>query len=188
MSSIKEIQTELKTLGKPETVAFIQKMAPGVKGVYGVQMPMLHAIVSKFKSDGFPLIEALWESGAFEERILAAKLLEKNASKDPEKALKLVKKFSGEIDNWPVCDALGMQSLRGITKTHATEIFHLAGQLNTSPNFWQRRLSLVLVEWYTRDKKHHGAIKKLMKPLRNDHEHYVKKAIQWLEKNMEKGK
>ena len=186
--SLKEIQSELRKLGNPDTIAFIQKMVPGVKGVYGVKMPRLHTIVSRYKSGGFPLIEALWKSGAFEERILAAKLLEKHAPQDPDKALKLVKKFSQEIDNWPVCDALGMQSLRGITKTHATEIFDLATRLNASTRFWQRRLSLVLTEWYTRDKKYHGSIKKLMKPLRNDPEHYVKKAIQWLEKNLQKGK
>ena len=182
------IQKRLKKLGNPVTVAFIQKMAPGVKGVYGVKMPMLHALVTEFKSEGFPLIDVLWHSGAFEERILAAKFLEKNAAKDPEKALNLVLEFSGEIDNWPVCDALGMQSLRGITKTHAAEIFALAGKLNDSSNFWQRRLSLVLVEWFTRDKKYHPGIKKLIANLRGDNEHYVKKAVVWLEKNLEKGK
>ena len=186
--SLKAIQIELNKLGKPETALFIQKMAPGVKRVYGVKMPMLHSIVSQYKSEGFPLIEELWKSGAFEERILAAKLLEKHAASNPDKALKTVKKFSKEIDNWPVCDALGMQSLRGITKTHAKEIFQLADTLNSSPNFWQRRLSLVLVEWFTRDEKYHGAINKLIEPLRKDDEHYVKKAIQWLEKNLEKGK
>ena len=186
--SLPDIRRQLKKLGKPETVAFIQKIAPGVKAVYGVKMPILHALVAEYKSEGFPLIEALWHNGAFEERILAAKILEKNASKDPDKALKLVYEFSKEIDNWPVCDALGMQSLRGITKTHADEIFALAKKLNNGTSFWQRRLSLVLVEWFTRDKKYHPAIKSLIRPLRNDPEHYVKKALQWLEKNLEKGK
>lgn len=186
--SLKEIQFQLRELGTPETIAFIEKIAPGVKGVYGVKMPMLHALVAQYKKEGFPLIEELWKSGAFEERVMAAKLLEKNAAIDPHKALKLVKRFSAEIDNWPVCDAIGMQSLRGITKTHTEEIFALADKLNTSANFWQRRLSLVLVEWFTRDKKYHTNIKKLIATLKDDREHYVKKAIQWLEKNLSKGK
>ena len=186
--ALSAIQSRLKKLGTPETVAFIQKMAPGVKNVYGVKMPLLHSLVTEYKSGGFELIESLWKSGAFEERILSAKLLEQNAAKDPDKALILVRQFSGEIDNWPVCDALGMQSLRGITKTHATEIFALAQKMNGAPDFWQRRLSLVLVEWFTREKKYHPRIKKLIANLRNDREHYVKKAIQWLEKNLQKSK
>jgi 3-methyladenine DNA glycosylase AlkD len=185
---LKDIQIELEKLGNPETVAFIQKMAPGVKEVYGVKMPVLHTLVAQYKAEGFPLIEALWKSGAFEERILAAKLLEKNAVKDPAKALKLVEKFSEGIDNWPVCDAIGMQSLRGITKTHPDEIFALAEKLNNSSNFWKRRLSLVLVEWFTREKKYHPYIKKLIATLKDDREYYVKKAVQWLNKNLAKGK
>ena len=93
--SLSAIQSRLKKLGTPETVAFIQKMAPGVKNVYGVKMPLLHSLVTEYKSGGFELIESLWKSGAFEERILSAKLLEQNAAKDPDKALILVRQFSG---------------------------------------------------------------------------------------------
>ena len=77
---------------------------------------------------------------------------------------------AGQIENWAVCDGLGMQFLRGIVKTHSKEIFELATQFNHSKDPWKRRLSLVMVEWYTRVGEHHGEIKKLVKNLEGDDE------------------
>jgi len=45
-----------------------------------------------------------------------------------------------------------------------------------------------LVEWYTRVKELHPEIKQLVKNLENDDEYYVKKAIVWIKKNIDKGK
>jgi 3-methyladenine DNA glycosylase AlkD len=73
-------------------------------------------------------------------------------------------------------------------KTHQKEIFAVAKKYNTSKDFWQRRLSLVLVEWYTRVKELHPQIKQLVKNLEKDEEYYVKKAIVWINKNFTKGK
>jgi len=102
--------------------------------------------------------------------------------------LKLFRKFSKEIDNWAVCDGLGMQFLRGIVKTHRKEIFDLAKKLSHSKDPWQRRLSLVMVEWYTRHNDAHKEIDKLVHNLANDKEYYVKKAVVWIKRNFKKGK
>jgi 3-methyladenine DNA glycosylase AlkD len=102
--------------------------------------------------------------------------------------LTLFKQFSKQIDNWAVCDGLGMQFLRGIVKSHAKDIFALAANYNRSKDPWQRRLSLVMVEWYTRHSDHHAEIKKLVKNLEADDEYYVKKAVAWINKNFVKGK
>lgn len=92
------------------------------------------------------------------------------------------------IGNWAVSDALGMQALKPILKTHKQEIFTLTRKYNSSKYFWQRRLSLVLVEWYTRVKVVHPEIKKLVKNLEKDDEYYVKKAVVWIKKNFANGK
>ena len=81
-----------------------------------------------------------------------------------------------------------MQGLKPILKTHQKEVFALAWKYNSSKDFWQRRLSLVLVEWYTRLPEHHTEIKKLIKNLETDDEYYVKKAVVWIKKNLKKGK
>ena len=148
----------------------------------------LNLIVKKYKEHSFGLAKELWDSGALEEKIIAIKILEKTGKKDPDELLKLFKQFSKKIDNWAVCDGLGMQFLRSIVKTHAEEIFAIAEQYNHSKNSWQRRLSLVMVEWYTRHGDRHPAIKQLVKNLDGDKEYYVKKAVTWINKNFAKGK
>ena len=145
-------------------------------------------MAAQFKSGGFELVEELWKAGALEEKILAVKMLGKIAKKDPEQSLRLIQLFAKNIGNWAVCDAMGMQGLKPILKTHREEIFALARKYNKSPDPWQRRLSLVLVEWYTRIKELHPEINRLVKNLENDDEYYVKKAIVWIKKNIAKAR
>lgn len=182
------IQQLLNDHAAKSNQAFFEKMVPGKQKVYGVKTPVLNEIVKKFKAGSFDLAEELWLSGALEERIIAIKIIEKKGKEDPVRVLKLFKSFSKDIDNWAVCDGLGMQFLRGIVKTHADDIFKTARQFNRSKNFWQRRLSLVMVEWYTRRQEHSSAIKELVAALENDEEYYVKKAVVWIKRNFKKGK
>ena len=183
-----EIQQVLTAKASKSNSEFFFKMVPGQQKIYGVKTPDLNLLVRQYKTGSFDLARELWESGALEERIIAIKIMEKMGKKDPQKLLSLFKKFSKEIGNWAVCDGLGMQFLRGIVKTHSKEIFAIASEFNRSKNPWQRRLSLVMVEWYTRDGSHRSEIKKLVKNLEKDDEYYVKKAVTWINRNFTKGK
>jgi 3-methyladenine DNA glycosylase AlkD len=186
MPTLVEIKQQLSSMATMETKASIEKFVPHSQKVYGVKMPLINELAVELKEQGFPLVTKLWESGAFEEKILAAKLVGKLSKKFPEKAIDTVKKFSKDIKDWAVCDTLGMQSLKPIAAKYQKEIFSLAKELNSSKDLWQRRLSLVLVEVYSKDPELHSAIQLLIKTLENDKEYYVKKAIVWLEKSMEK--
>jgi 3-methyladenine DNA glycosylase AlkD len=187
-TDLKTIQKILKEKSTPEALAAQKKFVPGITKIYGVRNPILNELSKQFKGGGFNLVKELWYAGAFEEKLLAAKILQKIAKKDAERSLQLIQYFTPGINNWAVCDTVGMQCLQSILKTHPKEIFALAKKYNRSANFWERRLSLVLVEWYTRDKTLHTEIKKLIKPLENDEEYYVKKAVVWINKNFAKGK
>ncbi|HKB43019.1 MAG TPA: DNA alkylation repair protein [Chitinophagaceae bacterium] len=185
---LKEIQKILRTNANKKNIAFFKKMVPGSQKIYGIKTPELNSIAKQYKLYSFELVNELWESGALEEKIIAIKIMEKMGKNDPDKLLSLFKKFSRTIDNWAVCDGLGMQFLRSIVKTHSQQIFDLAKKLSHSKDPWQRRLSLVMVEWYTRHSEHHTEIKQLVKNLENDDEYYVRKAIVWIKKNFIKGK
>lgn len=187
---LKEITQTLLQNASPEGLAAHHKFVPGAsqQKVYGVRMPVLNQLAKDYKDGGFELVEALWESGAMEEKMLAAKILGHIAKKEPERSIKLVALFSNEIKDWAVCDTLGMQSLKPIVKSHREAIFALAQKLNKSKNSWQRRLSLVLVEWYTRMPELHPQINQLIKNLEADSEYYVKKAVVWIRKNFKKAK
>lgn len=183
---LKAIQSVLNAAAKNSHVQFMSVMVPGKQKVYGVKTPVLNELAKQFKEGSFDLAEELWASGAFEEKVIANKIMEKSGKKDPDRLLKLFTHFSMTINNWAECDGLGMQFLRGIVKSHAMEIFKIATRLNQSKDPWQRRLSLVMVEWYARDKSYHPQIKKLMHNLENDQEYYVKKAIVWLQRELNK--
>lgn len=187
-AALKEIQRILRSEANPAVKASHQKFVPGNEKVYGVKIPFLNELAKKYKSGSYVLVEELWNAGALEEKILAIKLLGKIAKKDPGRSLKMTQLFAKNIGNWAVCDAMGMQGLKPILKTHQKEIFSLAAKYNRSKDPWQRRLSLVLVEWYTRIKELHPEILKLVRNLENDKEYYVKKAIVWIKRNMEKRK
>ena len=187
-TQLEAIQQKLSAKSDKSNIALFEKMVPGQQKIYGVKTPELNLLAKEFKTGGFELVKALWNSGALEEKVIAIKILEAIGARDVTQTLKLVKQFSMKIDNWAVCDGLGMQALKGPRKTHSEEIFELASQYNTSKDPWQRRLSLVMVEWYTRDPSYRPRIKRLVKNLKDDKEYYVKKAIQWIERNLDKRK
>lgn len=187
--SLKAIQKILTAKSNKAAVEAHQYFVPGIAAkIYGVRMAVLNELAKTFKTGGFELVKELWDAGAMEEKILAVKILGCIAKKDAARSLELIQYFAPGIDNWALCDAMGMQGLKPILKTHQEEIFALAEKYNRSSNFWERRLSLVLVEWYTRDPSLHIKIKKLVKPLENDPEYYVRKAVVWINKNFAKSK
>jgi 3-methyladenine DNA glycosylase AlkD len=185
---LKGIQEELMSQAETNAKESTGKAVPTSQKVYGVRMPVINEMAKEYKAGGFDLVQALWDSGAYEERLLAAKLLGKVAKKDPDRTLKLIDQFSGEISDWAVCDTLGMQSLKPILSVRQKEIFAMAGEYVHSENLWKRRLALVLVEGYTKQDDLREDIESLVRQLANDKEHYVKKAVQWIKSNLKKSR
>ena len=185
---LKQAQKELEANSTPEVKAATLKFVPGATKVYGIRMPILNEMAKKYKAGSFDLVQALWNSGAFEERVIAAKMLREICKTNPQQSLDLVSSFSKDIADWALCDTLGMQSLKPIAKKMQKEIFELSAKLLKSKNFWERRLSLVIIEVFTKDKTLQPEIMKRVKALEDDEEYYVRKAVVWIKKNFIKGK
>lgn len=185
---LKEVQEELQANATLGAKAAALKFVPTAQRVYGIRTPVLNVMSKKYKEGGFDLVKDLWSSGAFEEKLLAAKLLNVICKKDPQLSLQLVSSFSKDISNWAECDAVGMQSLKPVAGRIQKEIFDLSAKLLKSKNPWERRLSLVIIEVFTKDKSLHAEISKRIKVLENDKEYYVRKAVDWIKRNFKKGK
>src|SRR5689334_21328299 len=127
---LKNIQHTLSSKTDKKNVEFFQKIIPGKLVIYGVKTPTLNLLAQQYKVYSFGLAEELWKPGAHEEKIIAIKIMEKSGKQDPDRVLKLFRKFAGNIDNWAICDGLGMQFLRGIVKTHANDIFAIAKEFH----------------------------------------------------------
>jgi 3-methyladenine DNA glycosylase AlkD len=79
-----------------------------------------------------------------------------------------------------------MQAIKPIAKNFHQEVFALSKTLLASSNPWQRRLGIVLLEGYTKDKQYHSLIKSYLELVKADKEYYVKKAVEWIKRNLEK--
>lgn len=185
-SKLNEIQSILNQKGTEEGKASFLKFVPTSQRVYGVRLPDINHLANQYKKGGLELVVELWESGSFEERLLAAKLLGKMAKKQPQKLLQLIQQFSGDVSDWAVCDTLGTQSIKAIAREYHQEVFALSEKLLVSPNPWQRRLGIVLLEGYTKDKQHHTRINTHLERVKGDKEYYVKKAVEWIRRNLAK--
>ena len=99
---LKQVQKELKESSTPEAKAAALKFVPNAEKVYGIRTPVLNVMAKKYKEGGFELVKELWNSGAFEEKLLAGKLLNMICKKDPLLSLKLVAGFTKNISDWAV--------------------------------------------------------------------------------------
>ncbi|MFL6230015.1 MAG: DNA alkylation repair protein [Pyrinomonadaceae bacterium] len=164
-----------------------RKFVPTSQRVYGVRVTVLNEIVKQHGAADFALIEALWQAGAFEERLLAAKMLGRAGRQEPDHALRLIERFCAGVGDWAVCDTLATQGARGIVKTGRTELLDLSQRLVVSDNFWERRFAVVLLTNYARDETAREAVERIARVVADDSEYYVKKAVEWLDRDLKKG-
>lgn len=184
MKQLAEIRKFLKEKSNDKAEKSWRKFVPTPEKIYGVYLAEINKIISRYKSGGFKLVEELWKSGYFEERILAAKILGKICKKDPEKTLDLIKNFVDDIADWAVCDTLATQGIRPIAKIKQKEIFELSRKLVKSENLWKRRFGIVLLVNFKKEKSLRKEIETIVKQVENDKESYVKKAINWIKRSL----
>jgi 3-methyladenine DNA glycosylase AlkD len=183
---LNQIRQEFEANAIPGRVDFMKKMIPGAQRAYGVGMPVLNKMASRYKSEGIELVETLWASGAYEEKMLAAKILVLLAKKNPDDAILLTRRYSSELSDWAVCDTIGMGVSKALMKKHKERVLELSDELIEAPIFWQRRLGLVLLECFAKDVDMHPYIEERVQLLAGEKEHYIKKAVVWLRSAMSK--
>lgn len=184
--TLTSVQAQLRAAANPDAKAATAKFVPTSQFVYGVRVPVLNALVKSCRPGGFDLVEALWRSGAFEERLLAAKLLGAVARQDPVRALDFVCTASKDLSDWAVCDTLGTQGVRPIAVAQRKTILAMAERLTRSRHMWARRLAIVLLLNFAAVPTERAAIRGILAPLRLDKEPYIQKALAWIDKDLRK--
>ncbi len=179
-----EIRKILAEKSNEKVKASFQKFIPSSQNVYGVKVPELNQLALQYKSGGLGLVEELWNSGAFEEKLLSSKILGKVCKKDPERTLKLIQSCSKDINDWAVCDTLATQGSRGLAKIKQKAIFDLSRKLVKSSRLWERRFALVLLINFAKDKALKREIEEIVKYVEKDKEYYVKKAVEWIKRKL----
>ena len=180
------IMEELVKSGSEGARLSFRKFVPTSVRVYGVRLPVVNQLARQHKKGGFDLAIKLWRSGAFEEQLLAAKILGLAARDNPDRAVALVLEFSSGVTDWAVCDTLGMQSVKSIAAKNEDKVIEAARKLLKSSRMWQRRVGIVLLTHYTKVTSKQEAIRAMLYPLRIEQEHYIKKAIAWIDRDLAK--
>ena len=86
----------LRSLGSEEQAAGARQFIPGMGESYGVPLPALRVIAAELvkwgqrrPAEAFALVERLWHNGSRDERVVAAKMLERLGKREPERTLEL---------------------------------------------------------------------------------------------------
>ena len=186
MTKIAAIRGELKKRSNKAVKIYTLRFIPSARGVYGVRFPILAKIAKKYRDSEIGLIVDLWKSNRFEEQILAAKILAYFSGEYPETAFKFITSAPDNIFDWAVCDTLATQALRPIIPIKRKQIFDLSRKMASSKNIWKRRFSIVLLVNFTEDGSLKKDIKTILSLVKGDKEYYVKKAIDWVDRNLQK--
>jgi 3-methyladenine DNA glycosylase AlkD len=79
-----------------------------------------------------------------------------------------------------------MQGVKGIASEKQSELLTWSNKLVKSKNLWERRLGLVLLTHFVKDRNSRTQIEETLARLGGDKEHYVKKAVAWLQRDLRK--
>jgi len=131
--------------------------------IYGVRVPRLreiahdwqraHKKISHEDGDLMALVEALWDGGTREERLLAVYLLERYRRWIPDLTWAHFERWRQGLDNWEVSDGLGQWVLgRWLLADPDERLDHL-WNLIADEDVWSRRLALVATTWLNRGRK-----------------------------------
>jgi len=149
----------LRSLGSQERAAGARQYIPDMGESYGVPLPALRVIAAELAKWGashptqaFGLVERLWHNGSREERIIAAKMLERLGKRRWAETLELAASFVSDIRNWEECDQLACFGLRNVVQRHPEEVLARCQAWVRSEDKWTRRFGVAVLTSLPRDK------------------------------------
>jgi len=190
-----ELRNLLRSLGSEERAAGARHYIPGMGESYGVPLPALRLIAAELAKWGqrhpegaFALAERLWRNGSREERIIAAKMLERLGKREPEKTLELAASFVGNIRNWEECDQLACFGLRNVIQRHPEMVLPCCRDWVQSEDKWTRRFGVAVLTSLPRDKAYRPSEREfaILDAVMADEAREVQDAVAWALREMSK--
>jgi len=142
----------LNSLGSKEQAAGARRFIPGMGESYGVPVPALRVIAAELAKWGqshpdqiFAMVERMWRNGSRDERVIAAKVLERLGKRQWERTLEVAASFVGSIRNWEECDQLGCFGLRSIVQRHPEAVLPRCLTWAQDQDKWTRRFGVVVM-------------------------------------------
>jgi len=172
-SSVKEIVSELKSLGRPNCVEGMARYGIRSKGVLGIPMPSITKMAKTIGRD-HKLAQELWKTDIFDARLLAA------LTDDPEQVTeKQMDRWVEGFDSWAICDGVCMH-LFNETRYAYNKAFEWT---NRDEEFVKRAGFALMASLAVHDKKADDTAFLKFLPIVGRHSTddrvYVKKAVNW---------
>ena len=173
----------------------LERSASTNSKVYGVRVVQLRKLAKEWQAEHkkidyehlIPLIEALWNGESREEQLIAIYLLERFKRLIPNLTWHHIESWKQKVDNWEVCDALGLWVLGIWVQDKLGEKLALLNKLIINKtNIWDRRLALVSTIPINR--KAQGAIPdftlSLIDQVKDECNPMITKAVSWVLREM----
>lgn len=149
----------LRSLGSEEQAAGAARFIPGLGESYGVPLPALRIIAAELAKWGqrrptqvFALVGRLWRNGSRDERVIAAKVLERLGKRQWAETLELAASFVDDIRNWEECDQLACFGLRNVVQRHPEAVLPRCRAWVQSEDKWTRRFGVAVLTSLPKDK------------------------------------
>ena len=142
----------LRSLGSEEQAAGARRFIPGMGESYGAPVPALRVIAAELAKWGrkrpdqvFATVERLWHNGSRDERVIAAKVLERLGKREWERTLEVAASFVADIRNWEECDQLACFGLRDVVLRHPEVVLPRCMVWVRDEDRWTRRFGVVVM-------------------------------------------
>jgi len=149
----------LRSLGSEKQAAGARHFIPGMGASYGVPVPALRIIAAELakwgqrnRAQAFALVERLWRNGSRDERVIAAKMLERLGKRQWAETLELAASFVGDIHNWEECDQLACFGLRNVVQRHPETVLPRCQIWVQDEDKWTRRFGVAVLTSLPKDK------------------------------------
>jgi len=179
----------LRSLGSEEQAAGARRFIPGLAESYGVPLPALRIIATELvkwgrnrPSQAFSLIERLWRNGSRDERVIAAKMLERMGKREWARTLELAASFVNDIRNWEECDQLACFGLRAVVQRHLEAVLSRCEDWVQDEDTWTRRFGVAVLTSLPKDKAYrHGEWEfTILDAVMADQAREVQDAVAWV--------
>jgi len=187
MTTLKTIQSELRSIADPATAITSQgffKTAPGQYGegdiFLGIKVPALRALVRSFRNTPLDIIAGLLKSKFHEERLFALLLLidfyQHGDDTDKQCAYELYLASTAHINNWDLVDASAYFIVGDFLITRPRQPLY---QLVVSGSLWERRIAIISTFCFIRRNDFTDTLLIAKQLLADDHD-LIHKAAGWM--------
>jgi len=183
-----ELHELLRSLGSEEQAAGARLYIPGMGESYGVPVPVLRIIAAELTkwgrrhlTEAFALVKRLWHNGSRDERVIAAKILERLGKREPERTLELAASFVGDIRNWEECDQLACFGLRYVVQRHPEAVLSRCQTWVQDEDKWTRRFGVAILTSLPKDKSYQPSEREftVLDAVMADEAREVQDAVAW---------